>query len=72
MFKPYDELTDDERIERRYWAAYAMRKIPPQTRKELIESSSNVLDAQERFLHRMRQVSIARAYRKPKKPDGAA
>ncbi len=53
-------------------AAQLMRNLKPEERDRLIAAADNVVDARERFIHRMKQVRIARSYRKPKKPDGVA
>lgn len=48
-------------------AAKEMRALPQKERDALISAAGDkVLDARERFLHRMRQVALARAYRKPR------
>lgn len=53
--------------------AQEMRRLSDEDRDRLIEAAGDlVLDARSRFIEKQKQVALRGAYRKPKKPEGAA
>ena len=70
--KPYRLLTTEQRGKRARWAAGTMRGLDYNTRNEAIAESCNVIDGRARFDDVRKRVDLARSYRGPRNPQGAA